>query len=40
MALGRYCFDLAFDDVTKVTIVSHPSLLKVPEDLEVWRCFL
>ncbi|THV04734.1 alpha/beta-hydrolase [Dendrothele bispora CBS 962.96] len=31
---GRYCFDLAFDNITTVTIVSHPSLLKVPDDLE------
>ncbi|KAF5346402.1 hypothetical protein D9758_012752 [Tetrapyrgos nigripes] len=31
---GRYCFDLAFDNVSKVTIVSHPSLLKTPDDLE------
>ncbi|KAJ7610160.1 Alpha/Beta hydrolase protein [Roridomyces roridus] len=31
---GRYTFDLAFDGVIKVAAVSHPSLLKVPEDLE------
>jgi dienelactone hydrolase len=31
---GRYVFDLAFDNVIKVGVVSHPSLLKVPEDLE------
>ena len=34
--LGRYTFDLAFESVIKVAVVSHPSLLKVPEDLEVW----
>jgi dienelactone hydrolase len=31
---GRYTFDLAFDNIIKVSVVSHPSLLKVPEDLE------
>ncbi|KAK7462815.1 hypothetical protein VKT23_007394 [Stygiomarasmius scandens] len=31
---GRYCFDLALDNIIQVTIVSHPSLLKIPEDLE------
>ncbi|KAF8677884.1 hypothetical protein AX14_004748 [Amanita brunnescens Koide BX004] len=31
---GRYVFDLAFDHVIEVGIVSHPSLLKNPEDLE------
>ncbi|KAK7050315.1 dienelactone hydrolase endo-1,3,1,4-beta-D-glucanase [Favolaschia claudopus] len=31
---GRYTFDLAFDRVISVAVVSHPSLLKVPEDLE------
>ncbi|TDL26717.1 alpha/beta-hydrolase [Rickenella mellea] len=31
---GRYVFDLAFDNVIKVAVVSHPSLLQVPEDLE------
>ncbi len=35
---GRYVFDLAFDNVIQVAAVSHPSLLKVPEDLEVC-CF-
>jgi len=34
---GRYTFDLAFDKVIKVAAVAHPSLLKVPEDLEVGR---
>ncbi|KAJ3985624.1 alpha/beta-hydrolase [Lentinula detonsa] len=38
-----YCFgapfavSLAIENVTKVTIVSHPSRLKVPEDLEKYR---
>ena len=37
---GRYVFDLAFDNILSVAAVSHPSLLKVPEDLEVRRiCF-
>ncbi|KAI9573852.1 dienelactone hydrolase [Boletus coccyginus] len=31
---GRYTFDLAFDKVIKVAAIAHPSLLKVPEDLE------
>jgi len=31
---GRYVFDLAFDGVISVAVVSHPSLLQVPEDLE------
>lgn len=33
--IGRYVFDLAFDHVIDVAIVSHPSLLKSPQDLEV-----
>ena len=33
--LGRCLFDLAFENVIKVSVVSHPSLLKVPDDLEV-----
>jgi len=31
---GRYVFDLAFENILKASVVSHPSLLKVPEDLE------
>lgn len=31
---GRYVADLVLDDVLKVAIVAHPSLIKVPEDLE------
>jgi len=31
---GRYVFDLAFDSVIDVSVVSHPSLLKVPDDIE------
>ena len=30
-------FDLAFDNIIKVGVVSHPSLLKTPDDLEVGR---
>ena len=33
--LGRYAFDLAFNKVIKVAVASHPSLLKIPDDLEV-----
>jgi len=31
---GRYVFDLAFDNIISVSIASHPSMLKSPEDLE------
>ncbi|KAH9479730.1 Protein AIM2 [Psilocybe cubensis] len=31
---GRYVFDLAFDNVIQASVVSHPSLLQVPADLE------
>jgi len=31
---GRYVFDLAFDHVTKASVVAHPSLLEKPADLE------
>jgi len=31
---GRYTFDLAFENLISVGVVSHPSLLKVPADLE------
>ncbi|KAL0066792.1 hypothetical protein AAF712_006190 [Marasmius tenuissimus] len=31
---GRATFDLAFENTIKVSAVSHPSLLKIPEDLE------
>ncbi|KAH7890858.1 hypothetical protein F5I97DRAFT_1798743, partial [Phlebopus sp. FC_14] len=34
---GRYTFDLAFDDVIKVAVIAHPSLLKVPEDFEKYK---
>ncbi|KAI6000263.1 dienelactone hydrolase [Pisolithus marmoratus] len=34
---GRYGFDLAFENIIKVTVVSHPSLLQVPEDLEKYK---
>jgi len=30
---GRYVFNLAFKNAIKVGVVSHPSLLKVPDDL-------
>jgi len=32
---GRYVFDLALENIIKVAAVSHPSLLKIPDDLEV-----
>ncbi|KAF8579948.1 alpha/beta-hydrolase [Ramaria rubella] len=31
---GRYVFDLSFDNLIKVGATAHPSLLKIPEDLE------
>jgi dienelactone hydrolase len=31
---ARYVFDLAFDGVIKAAVVSHPSLLEAPADLE------
>ncbi|KAG7444447.1 dienelactone hydrolase endo-1,3,1,4-beta-D-glucanase [Guyanagaster necrorhizus] len=31
---GRYVFDLAFEGVLKAAVVSHPSLLKFPDDFE------
>ncbi|KAJ7242374.1 Alpha/Beta hydrolase protein [Mycena haematopus] len=31
---ARYVFDLAFDGILKVSIVSHPSRLVVPDDFE------
>ncbi|KAM6492187.1 Alpha/Beta hydrolase fold [Amanita muscaria] len=31
---ARYVFDLAFDHVIDVSVVAHPSQLKIPEDLE------
>ncbi|KAK0218232.1 dienelactone hydrolase endo-1,3,1,4-beta-D-glucanase [Armillaria fumosa] len=31
---GRYVFDLAFEEILKVAVVSHPSLLKFPDDFE------
>ena len=34
---ARYTFDLAFDGVIKAAVVSHPSLLKVPDDLEKFK---
>lgn len=32
---ARYAFDLAFQNLVKVTVVSHPSLLEIPGDLVV-----
>jgi len=31
---GRYVFDLAFDNAIQASVVNHPSLLKVPDDLD------
>lgn len=33
--LGRYVFNLAFENRIKVGAVAHPSLLVIPQDLEV-----
>ena len=32
---ARLCFNLAFDNEVDVVVVSHPSLLQVPTDIEV-----
>lgn len=37
LKIGRYVFDLAFENVIKVAAVSHPSLLQGATDLEVWN---
>ncbi|KII87470.1 hypothetical protein PLICRDRAFT_256519 [Plicaturopsis crispa FD-325 SS-3] len=34
---GRYVFDLAFDNVTQASVVNHPSLLQVPEDIQRYK---
>jgi len=34
---ARYVFDLAFEDVIYVAVIAHPSLLKIPDDLEKYR---
>ncbi|KAF9459319.1 dienelactone hydrolase endo-1,3,1,4-beta-D-glucanase [Collybia nuda] len=31
---GRYVFDLSFENIIQVAVVSHPSLLQIPADLE------
>ncbi|KAG2142850.1 dienelactone hydrolase [Suillus bovinus] len=31
---GRYTFDLAFENIIQCTVVSHPSFLRIPDDLE------
>ncbi|KIK49101.1 hypothetical protein CY34DRAFT_7765 [Suillus luteus UH-Slu-Lm8-n1] len=33
---GRYTFDLAFENVIQCSVISHPSLLKVPDDLQTY----
>ncbi|KAG2063789.1 alpha/beta-hydrolase [Suillus decipiens] len=33
---GRYTFDLAFENIIQCSVVSHPSLLKIPDDLEAY----
>jgi hypothetical protein len=38
--IGRYAFDLAFENTVKVTVVSHPSLLQVPADIQVRDIYL
>jgi len=34
---GRYVFDLAIDNVIKVAVANHPSLLTFPDDLEKYH---
>ncbi|KAH8833224.1 dienelactone hydrolase endo-1,3,1,4-beta-D-glucanase [Flagelloscypha sp. PMI_526] len=31
---ARYVFDLAFENIIKVSVVSHPSMLEAPKDLQ------
>ncbi|KAG2354493.1 hypothetical protein BDR07DRAFT_1366006, partial [Suillus spraguei] len=33
---GRYTFDLAFENIIQCSVVSHPSFLKIPDDLETY----
>ncbi|KAJ3568986.1 hypothetical protein NP233_g5344 [Leucocoprinus birnbaumii] len=33
---GRYVFDLAFENIIKASVVCHPSLLKIPADLNTY----
>ena len=37
---ARPAFDLAFENKLDIILVNHPSLLKVPEDLEVCKSML
>jgi dienelactone hydrolase len=32
---ARYCVDLALDGAAKTIVLTHPSMLQVPEDFEV-----
>jgi dienelactone hydrolase len=32
---GKYAVELAIKNVTKAIVISHPSLLQIPEDWEV-----
>jgi dienelactone hydrolase len=32
---ARYAVDLAIENVTKAIVITHPSMMKVPEDFEV-----
>jgi dienelactone hydrolase len=34
---GRYVFDLAFENIIKVSVANHPSLLSIPADLEKYK---
>jgi len=34
-AAARYAFDLAFQNLVKVTVVSHPAFLEIPKDFMV-----
>ncbi|KAG1801755.1 hypothetical protein EV424DRAFT_1351881 [Suillus variegatus] len=39
-ATGRHTFDLAFDNIIQCAVVSHLSLLNLPDDLEVTHIIL
>ena len=37
LLVARYVFDLAFENIIKVAVVSHPALLEVPDDFKASR---
>jgi len=37
LLVARYVFDIAFENIIKVAVVSHPSFLEFPADFEASR---